>query len=158
MTAAQSVMPLPDQPSPHFTWSPEFECHDVTGTQYPLDWRVLRGVPLAIELERIRSRIGPFTPTSVFRTWDWHVAIYARMNPKQTPPPTSGHLFGRAADVPWAPSEHMPTWESFRAGILAAAREPGSKLTYIRFYRHDSFAHVEMRPSLTALKVEYEAT
>ena len=70
--------------TPHFAWS-EFECHDNVGTPYPNDWAD-RALALALELERIRTRIGPVSPTSVFRTWTWHKVIYSRMSPKQTPP------------------------------------------------------------------------
>lgn len=151
MTAAQSVIVLPARPSEHFAW-PEFACHDVCGTIYPMDWWVSRGVPLAAELERIRTRIGAFTPTSVYRTWDHHVAIYAAMTPKQPPPPQSGHLAGRAADIT------CPTgmsWPAFHIAVLESAHEPGSALTYIRFYRHDGFVHVEIRPTFRTLKLEY---
>lgn len=151
MTAAESVLPLPDRASEHFAWS-EFRCHDQLEHEYPLDWRISRGVPLALELERIRKRIGPFTPTSVFRSWDHHVAIYARMVPKQTPPPNSGHLAGRAADVPCRADLD---WNEFSAAIIGAAHETGSQITYVRLYRHDRFAHVELRPTLQKLKVEY---
>lgn len=151
MTAADSVdKPRPAKPGKYFTWA-EFECHDVIGTPYPVNLTEM-GVALGAELDRIRERIGAFVPTSVYRTWQWHCAIYARMVPKQTPPVNSGHLFGRAADVP---CPDRMDWTTFAAAVLDAAREKGSQLTYIRFYRHDKFAHVEIRRTLKALKVEY---
>jgi hypothetical protein len=151
MTAAQSVESLPAKASTNFPWA-EFRCHDKLETEYPLDWRISRGVPLAHELERIRTRIGPFTPTSVYRTWDHHVALYRAMKPPQTAPAGSQHLAGRAADVP---CPHDMDWLPFVAAVKAAANEKGSLIRYMRFYRRQRFAHVDIRPT-DKLLVEYE--
>lgn len=139
MTAAQSVLHLPERASDHFPWS-EFRCHDQIGTEYPIDWRISRGVPLAAELERIRTRIGKFVPTSIFRTKDYHRSLYAAM--RQQAPMGSQHLFGRAADIPCPKS--MP-WKEFSAAILDSAKEPGSRIRYIRLYMKSRFAHVDIR-------------
>jgi hypothetical protein len=150
VTAEQSVSHIPAKPSPHFDWS-EFRCHDQFETCYPIDWREDRGVKLAIELERIRARIGAFTPSSVYRTWAYHKAIYAQMRPPQTPPASSQHLYGRAADVPCPESM---TFAQFVGYVKMAAAEPGSLIRYIKFYRADAFAHVDIREAKT-LKVEF---
>lgn len=139
-------------PSEHFPWH-EFACQDRLRTPYPLDWRQDRAVILAGELERIRARIGPFRPMSVYRTWDHHVDIYRSLRPPQEPPRHSQHLAGRAADVPAPPDMR---WAEFRAAIVAAAEEPGSQIRYLKFYRRQRFAHVDVRPT-TTLKIEGDA-
>lgn len=141
--------PADDRPSLHFSWR-EFACRDRTRTPYPLDWRD-RGRALAVELERIRLRIGPFRPTSVYRTWSHHAGIYRSMTPPQTPPAGSQHLAGRAADVPCRPD--LP-WDAFTRAILEVAHQPDSRLRYVKFYRRQRFAHVDIRPT-AALQVEY---
>jgi hypothetical protein len=147
MTAAQSVMPLPERASLHFPWS-EFRCHDQLETEYPLDWRIGRGVPLARELERIRTRIGPFVPTSVFRTFEYHTSVYRAMRPPQTAPAGSQHLTGKAADIP-CPAK-MP-WKTFSAAIQDSAREEGSLIRYCRLYMKQRFAHIDIRDRPTLL-------
>lgn len=150
MTADQSVSRRPEKPSLNFEW-PEFACHDALGTTYPLDWWE-RGVSLAIELERIRVRIGPFTPTSVYRTWPAHKRVYASLRPPQTAPAGSRHLTGEAADVP-CPDDM--TFSVFVQHIKDAAAEPGSKIRYVKLYRGDAFAHVDIRQRDAGLLVEY---
>jgi len=149
VTAAESVQPLPPRPSAHFRWE-EFSCHDAIETIYPLDWRCSRGVPLANELERLRVLIGPFTPTSVYRTWDHHKAIYAAMRPPKVAPMNSQHLFGTAADVS-CPAKMG--WNMFVAHVRAVAEAEDSKIRYLKFYR-GSFAHLDIRERKTLL-VEY---
>jgi hypothetical protein len=155
MTAAQSVESLPVRASKNFPWE-EFECHDATPTIYPLDWRISRGVPLAAELERVRRHIGAFRPTSVYRTWDYHCAIYAAMRPPQPPPAQSQHLSGRAADIT-CPAKME--WLAFVAAIKAAANENGSQIRFLKFYRpspsRGGFAHLDIRLT-SRLLVEYE--
>lgn len=140
----------PEKPGEHFEWD-EFECPDAHGTEYPREWRATRGVQLGRELDRVRDRIGAFSPTSVYRTWEYHCAIYKRMHPPGKPPAGSQHLTGRAADVP-CPSGM--TFSTFINHIKAAAAESGSLIRYIRFYRRQNFAHIDIRERKTLL-VEY---
>lgn len=142
---------LPDRPSEHFTWD-EFACKDILRTPYPLDWRCGRGVELGAELEAIRAQIGPFTPTSVYRTWQHHESIYAAMKPPQTPPSASQHLYGRAADV--ACPDGMP-WNDFVGHVLKAAQRDNGKIRMVQFHRREHFAHVDCRVTMQALKVAY---
>ena len=136
-------MTTPDRPAPQFTWG-EFACKDAQRTPYPDAWRLTRGVPLGLECERIRAKIGPFTPDSVFRTWAHHLAIYADMTPPQIPPARSQHLDGRAADIP-KPAK-MP-WDEFQAHLSAASAEPESLIRYLCFYPEQGFAHIDIRPT-----------
>jgi hypothetical protein len=140
--------------TPHFTWD-EFACNDAICTPFPLDWRASRAVPLANELERLRMVIGPFTPTSVFRTWAHHAAIYAAMRPRQTPPAQSEHLAGRAADVP-CPATGM-TWEAFVNAVRGVAAQEDSRIRYVKFYRRQKFCHLDIRPTTAKLMIEFEA-
>lgn len=141
---------LPARAASHFPWS-EFACKDNVRTPYPLDYRIERGVPLGTELECLRDIIGPFTPTSVYRTWAYHAAIYAAMKPPQVPPPQSQHLYGRAADVPcpW-----QMEWARFVQAVLDIAHREGGRVRYVKFYRHGQFAHLDIRLT-DRLKVEY---
>ena len=147
---ADSVQALPARPSAHFPWD-EFACHDALETGYPLDWRLSRAVPLANELERLRILIGPFTPTSVYRTWDHHKKTYEGIKPKQSPPVNSQHLFGRAADVPCPESME---WNAFVTHVRTVAGAEDSKIRYVKFYRKQQFAHIDIRET-KELKVEY---
>lgn len=141
MTAAESIQVIPERPSDHFTWD-EFACSDMLLHIYPLDWRLSRGIPLAVELERVRARIGAFRPTSVYRTWLHHVAIYDAMRPKKTAPAASQHLFGRAADVPCGEALE---WHRFVQHVLDAAHEPASTIRYLQFYPSQRFVHLDCR-------------
>ena len=152
MTAAESIQTLPDRAGKYFPWD-EFKCHDAIETPYPLDWRLTRGIILGAELDKIRERIGPFVPTSVYRTFDYHRLIYSRMRPPQTAPIESQHLYGRAADIPKPPKM---TWTEFAAAIISCANAPDSKIRYVKLYRNESFAHVDCR-NTDKLRVEYSA-
>jgi hypothetical protein len=151
MTAAQSVMPLPERPGKWFSWD-EFACKDAIGTPYPLDWHATRGVRLGRELDRIRARTGPLVLSSVYRTWAHHQAIYAAMHPPQTAPAGSDHLRGDGADVT-CPAAMK--WPIFVEHVLDAAHEPGCLIRYLRFYRRQRFCHVGIRNTDTLL-VEYD--
>lgn len=152
MTAEDSVLVLPTRPSKHFTWE-EFACDDAVGTPYPIDWRVSRGVPLAVELERIRTYTGPLTLTSVYRTWSHHQGIYSRMRPPQAAPAGSQHLAGRAADVACPTS---CSWDEFVAVVRLVAALKDSQIRYVKCYRRQRFVHVDIRVRKTVL-VEYDS-
>jgi uncharacterized protein YcbK (DUF882 family) len=134
-------------PSPHFSWQ-EFRCRDRIGSPYPNDWMATRAVELATELELLRLEIGPFSPTSVFRTWTYHAGIYARMKPPQTPPKLSQHLFGRAADV--ACPDGME-WPDFVRAVIRVAKRDGGRVRFVKFYPGDQFAHLDTRPTASLL-------
>ncbi len=150
MTAAQSVQRLPARPAVWFTWD-DFACNDAIGTPYPLDIRTTRGVRLGKELDRIRERTGPLAVSSVYRTWQHHKDIYARMKPPQTPPPDSDHLRGDGADVT---CPVRMTWPVFVEHVLLAINEEGSAVRYVRFYRKQRFVHIGIR-TREGLLVEY---
>lgn len=142
----------PEKPSVHFAWQ-EFACHDFLRTPYPEDWRVDRGIPLANELERVRAWLSaalhrdvPLFLDSVFRTRAHNKAVGGA--------PKSQHPEGRAAD-PRCP--HGCTYAMFRQAIEAVAALPDSRIRYVKFYRHQGFAHLDIRPTKT-LVVEEDAT
>lgn len=137
--------------SPHFTWA-EFACKDRLHTPYPDDYRADRAVMLAAELEAVRAacsaRAGnetPLTLTSVFRT--------AAHNKAQCGVRYSQHLYGRAADV------QCPfglTYARFREAVLSVAYQGGSHIRYLKFYPHQGFVHLDIRPT-KALVIEEAA-
>jgi uncharacterized protein YcbK (DUF882 family) len=138
-------------PSHHFSWA-EFACKDYLHAPYPLDWRVDRAVPLAMELERLRALLShwlqrdvPLYLDSVFRTAAHNKAVGGKR--------LSQHLEGRAADVR---CPHGCTSKMFREAILAVAEEPDSRIRYVKFYPHQGFAHLDIRPT-AKLSIE-EAT
>lgn len=127
--------------SPHFAWS-EFACHDKTQTPYPLDYRESRGVPLAIELERLRAILGamkqqdvPLWLDSVYRTVAHNKAVGGV--------PNSQHVQGRAADVR---CPYGCTFTQLVKAVGTLVQSPEGKVRYVKFYPHQGFVHLDIRP------------
>lgn len=118
-------------PSPNLSWA-ELACHD--GTPYPEEWRDRRGIPLAVEFERIRGVIGaPIVVLSAYRTPTYNKKVGGAQN--------SQHMQGRALDLK-PPSGW--TIERFYNVLRGIAGSPESKIFGIGKY--PTFVHVDIRP------------
>ena len=119
-------------PSEHLSWA-ELACRD--GTPYPLEWRVDRARPLALEFEQIRAAVGaPIGINSAYR----HLAYNRRVPSKDT----SQHVEGRALDLDFPPGW---TLRVFLEIVLKVAQRPGSRLRGIGVY--PAFIHIDARPT-----------
>ena len=119
-------------PSQHLSWR-ELSCKD--GTAYPVEWRVSRAVPLAIEFERIRAAVGrPIVVGSAYRTPTHNRNVGGARN--------SQHVQGRALDL--YPPRGWTVTRLFEV-VRAVAADPASRIFGIGEY--PSFVHLDIRPA-----------
>lgn len=120
-------------PSPHLTWA-ELACHD--GTPYPVEWYADRAIPLAVEFEHVRARMGtPLVVLSAYRTPAYNARIPGAAKASQ-------HVQGRALDLAIPAGR---TLAELLDAALTVAKRPGSRIRGVGLY--DWGVHIDIRPS-----------